>query len=50
VGSRNDQAILDEAERGEDAAVEAYRNALANKVQRAHDRIRALRDSGRYNR
>jgi uncharacterized protein (TIGR02284 family) len=28
VASRNDQAILEEAERGEDAAVEAWRSAL----------------------
>ena len=65
VTKREDQAILDEAERGEDAAVESYQKALthepplpasvhstvqalANKIQRAHDRVRSLRDSGRY--
>jgi uncharacterized protein (TIGR02284 family) len=67
VTQRDDQAILEEAERGEDAALEAYKKALnrkpplpvsvhsliqalANKIQRAHDRVRSLRDSGRYNR
>lgn len=65
VGSRNDQAILEEAERGEDAAVESFQKALkhepplpatvqshlralANKIQRAHDRVRDLRESNRY--
>jgi uncharacterized protein (TIGR02284 family) len=65
VTERDDQAILEEAERGEDAAVETYRKALshepplpasvhaivqvlANKIQRSHDRVRSLRDSGRY--
>jgi uncharacterized protein (TIGR02284 family) len=67
VTQRDDQAILEEAERGEDAALAAYRkamdhkpplpisvhsliHALAGKIQRAHDRVRSLRDSGRYNR
>jgi len=67
VAQRDDQAILEEAERGEDAALEAYKKALnrrpplpvsvhsliqalANKIQRAHDRVRSLRDSGRYHR
>jgi uncharacterized protein (TIGR02284 family) len=67
VMHREDQAILEEAERGEDAALEAYAKALnhqpslpasawsviqalANKIQKAHDRVKALRDSGRYSR
>lgn len=65
VTERDDQAILEEAERGEDAAMETYRKALAHepplpptvlsiiqalagKIQRAHDRVRSLCDSGRY--
>lgn len=32
VSRQEDQAILEEAERGEDAAVEAYRQALGNEV------------------
>lgn len=62
--SRNDRyAVLAECERGEDSAVEAYRNALnsdlppdvsiviqrqATEIQRAHDRIRSLRDSAKH--
>ena len=57
---KSDHAILEEAERGEDAAVKAYQNALAEelptdirsivqdqyqKVQKAHAEIRSLRDS-----
>ena len=57
-------AILSECERGEDMAVMAYRDALAERdvdlqtreiiqrqyeiVQAAHDRIRQLRDSATY--
>jgi uncharacterized protein (TIGR02284 family) len=64
VTEKDDQAILEEAERGEDAALAVYRKAeespdlpekvrsvvrsLMEKVQRAHDRIRNLRDSGIY--
>lgn len=64
VTEKDDQAILEEAERGEDAALAAYRKAkdnpdlpekarmvvrtLMEKVQRAHDRVRNLRDSGIY--
>ncbi|HEY1084016.1 MAG TPA: PA2169 family four-helix-bundle protein [Prosthecobacter sp.] len=61
----DDQSILDEVERGEDAAEAAYLHALqdpsflppparqavltlAQKVQRAHQRVRSLRDSGVY--
>jgi uncharacterized protein (TIGR02284 family) len=58
------QAVLEEAERGEDAAVAAYRKAqehtdldaatreLINTqytaVKAAHDEVRNLRDSGKY--
>lgn len=57
---KSDHAILEEAERGEDAAVKAYQNALAEelptdirsivqeqyqKVQKSHAEIRSLRDS-----
>ncbi len=61
----DDQSILDEVERGENAAEEAFEEALqpaeqlpetvrfgiqslAQKVHRAHDRVRRLRDSGLY--
>ncbi len=66
VTEQDDQAILEEAERGEDAAVAAYKagsehpalpaaidaaiRALMEKVQRAHDRVKSLRDSGLYGR
>jgi len=55
-------AVLAECERGEDAAVEAYKTALshglssdiaqliqsqANAVKRTHDRIKALRDAAK---
>lgn len=56
--------MLEEAERGEDAAIAAYRKALENTdldattrdliksqstdVQAAHDHVRNLRDSGTY--
>jgi len=55
-------AVLSECERGEDAAVEAYRKALtsglssdaaqlvqsqATAVKRTHDRIKALRDAAK---
>lgn len=61
----DDQSILDEVERGEDEASNAFRSALTQvpgltasahtltgtayqKIQRAHERIRSLRDSGIY--
>lgn len=66
-GEPNDQAILDEVERGEEAAEEAFHEVLdpndllpeavrsgietlAQKVHRAHERVRRLRDSGLYQR
>jgi len=65
--SRNEpQAVLEEAERGEDAAVAAFREALEQgdldqttksmisrqytQVKAAHDHIKELRDSGTYRR
>lgn len=64
LSSNEPQAVLDEAERGEDAAVEAYRKALEQTdldaptralihaqqtaVKAAHDHVRNLRDSGAY--
>lgn len=64
LSSNEPQAVLEEAERGEDAAVEAYRKALDRKeldaptraliqsqyvvVKAAHDHVRDLRDSGVY--
>ena len=57
---KDDHSILSECERGEDSAVEAYRDALKidmpavlqnlistqfQKIQQAHDRIKQLRDS-----
>jgi uncharacterized protein (TIGR02284 family) len=58
-----DHAILAEAERGEDAAKEAYRKAIESKnlsqeilpvitrqyqsVERAHDRVKAFRDASK---
>ena len=68
IATRNDQAILEEAERGEDSAVEAWRAALdtdgiplprsvtavlepqLSKILASHDKVKAARDSGRYNR
>jgi uncharacterized protein (TIGR02284 family) len=58
----NTHAVLAECERGEDAAVDAYRQAVASSlpgsietlvttqyqaVERAHDRIRSLRDAAK---
>lgn len=59
-------AVLSEAERGEDAAVAAYKKALEHteldsatrdlisrqfaEVKAAHDQVRNLRDSGKYGR
>jgi uncharacterized protein (TIGR02284 family) len=62
VTGKDDQAILNEAERGEDSAVSAYKEALTKQmptqlqseinrqyrqVQQAHDQIRSLRDGVR---
>jgi uncharacterized protein (TIGR02284 family) len=59
LASNDDLAVLQECERGEDAALEAYRDALKKSlpgdvraviqgqtdgVQQNHDRIRAMRD------
>lgn len=59
VSSREDLAILEECERGEDSAVETYREAIAStdldaeratieeqftQIRAAHDHIRSLRD------
>jgi uncharacterized protein (TIGR02284 family) len=64
LSSNEPQAVLEEAERGEDAAVAAYREALdhgdvdqpthaiisrqATQVKAAHDHIKQLRDGGNY--
>lgn len=64
LSSNEPQAVLEEAERGEDAAVAAYRKALEHQdldnetrelirtqftaVKAAHDHVRTLRDSGTY--
>lgn len=63
VSSNEPHAVLAEAERGEDAAVAAYRKALESitdapsrelishqfpTVKAAHDRVRDLRDSATY--
>ena len=60
VTSKDEKAVLEECERGEDHAVKSYRDALAkplaeparavvarqaNEVQRAHDSMRSLRDA-----
>ncbi len=60
VTNRDRHAILAEAERGEDAAVDAYKDAMEKdlpmpikeivtrqsaEVQAAHDKVRALRDT-----
>jgi len=62
VTGADDHAILEEAERGEDVAVKAYRDALAKdlpsdlrtvietqyrEVQQTHNTVRSLRDSVR---
>lgn len=62
VTGKDEKAILNEAERGEDSAVKAYKDALAEnlpanvqsviqnqytQVQAAHDKVKALRDSAR---
>ncbi len=64
LSSNEPQAVLEEAERGEDVAVAAYRKALERTdldaptrtlistqytaVKAAHDHVRNLRDSGTY--
>jgi uncharacterized protein (TIGR02284 family) len=64
LSTNEPQAVLEEAERGEDAAVAAYRKALEHPeldantrdlitsqytaVKAAHDHVRNLRDSGKY--
>ncbi len=63
LSSNEPHAVLAEAERGEDAAVKAYREALEENldpitrgivsrqyasVQAAHDRVKSLRDSVAY--
>jgi uncharacterized protein (TIGR02284 family) len=63
LSTNEPQAVLEEAERGEDAAVAAYRKALEQDldaatrqlitsqsiaVKAAHDHVRNLRDSGTY--
>lgn len=60
--SNDDQAVINECERGEDSAVAAYQEAMKadlapqvtamlstqyQKVKAAHDKIRDLRDSGK---
>ncbi len=66
LSTNEPQAVLDEAERGEDVAVAAYRKALeqtdidpatrtlitsqSTAVKAAHDHVRDLRDSGKYRR
>lgn len=60
ISGKNDHAILEEAERGEDIAVKNYRDALASdmpadflsivkkqaeKIQKTHNLIRSLRDN-----
>jgi len=60
--SNDDQAVINECERGEDSAVEAYQEAMKadlapqvtallskqyQSVKAAHDKIRDLRDSGK---
>lgn len=66
LSTNEPQAVLEEAERGEDAAVAAYRKALEHDqldadtrslintqyaaVKAAHDEVRNLRDGGKYRR
>jgi uncharacterized protein (TIGR02284 family) len=62
IAGNDDQAILEEAERGEDTAVKNYRDAMAKdfpsdiravierqygEVQQTHNNVRALRDSAK---
>lgn len=63
VTGRDDAALLSEAERGEDVAVETYEQALKSavgpatramvqrqftRVKEVHDRVKALRDSHKH--
>ena len=63
LSTNEPQAVLEEAERGEDVAVAAYKKALEKDldaatrelvnsqsiaVKAAHDHVRNLRDSGKY--
>lgn len=63
ITGKNDKAIIDEAERGEDVAVESYQKALAKDipadlksiierqykgVQEAHNKVRALKHGTSY--
>lgn len=64
LSTNEPHAVLEEAERGEDAAVAAYKKALENHeldaptrelitrqfrdVKAAHDKVRDLRDGGKY--
>jgi len=60
LAGRDDESLLSEAERGEDVAVETYKEALGTalspsthamverqygRVKQAHDRVRVLRDT-----
>jgi uncharacterized protein (TIGR02284 family) len=60
VGGKDEHSILEEAERGEDAAVDAYQKALGSDlpsdiravvereyqlVQKAHNQVRSMRDN-----
>ena len=62
ITGKDDEAILNECERGEDVAVKSYRKALEQElppqirsvverqylgVQRNHDQVKALRDAAR---
>ncbi len=62
VTGQDDQAILNEAERGEDSAKSAYKDALEEElpanvraivekqsaaIQQAHDKVKAMRDSAK---
>jgi uncharacterized protein (TIGR02284 family) len=62
ITGRDDEAILNECERGEDVALKSYRKALEKDlpmdvrsvverqlqgVQRNHDQVKALRDAER---
>ncbi len=64
ITGKDDTAILDEAERGEDVAKSEYKKALETKlpshiqttvqaqyaeVQKAHDKVKALRDAAKDN-
>jgi uncharacterized protein (TIGR02284 family) len=63
LAGRDDHSLLSEAERGEDVAVETYKDALGKagspsthamierqygRVKQAHDRVRTLRDSYKH--